>query len=211
MYKCSCTSDKSGARFQETADIFPIYQMSDQSQANTGTNRPLPETNSDVEEDTRELSSRLPKHGELATGRSSKRIRGLPFWYTPRSPGTHPRYNNNDGLSSESGSTSTARCNPGAHSTDTTEEASPFDAPMHLASSFTSGSDTVSSLVPTVPPTSLGLATQDGIEESLSSQDAVQASNNSTPEELVCLKVGVATPDDLVCPFIHLFRDRRYQ
>ena len=157
MHKCSCTSEKSGARFQETADICPTYQMSDQSQANTGTDRPLPETNSDEEEGTREPSSRLPKDGELATGRSSKRIRGLPLRCTPHSPlhpigGTHPRYNNNDGLSLESGSTSTARCNSGAHSTDTTEEASPFDAPMHLASSFTSASDTVPSLVPTVPP-----------------------------------------------------------
>ena len=193
--------------------------MSDQSHANTSTDRPLPEVNSNEEEENRELSSRLPIYGELATGRSSKRIRGLPpLLCTPRSPlhsigGTHSRHNNNDGFpwesgstsivwSLESGSTSTAQCNPGAQSTVTTEEASPFDIPMHTASSFTSASDTVPSLVPTVPPTSLGLTIQDGVEEeSFSSQDAVQASNNSMPEELVCLKVGVATPDDLVCPF----------
>ena len=212
--------------------------MSDQSHANTSTDRPLPEVNSNEEEEDRELNSRLPIYGELASGRS---IRGLPpLWCTPCSPlhpigGTHSRHNNNDGFPWESGSTSTVRslesgststvrslesgstsivrslesgstsiaqCNPGAQSTVTTEEASPFHIPMHTASSFTSASDTVPSLVPTIPPTSLGLTIQDGVkEESFSSQDAVQASNNSMPEELVCPKVGVATPDDLVCPF----------
>ena len=250
MHKSSWTSDKSGGRFQETADICLTYKMSDQSHANTGTDRPLPEVNSDEEEENRELSSRLPIYGELATRKS---IRGLPpLWCTPCSPlhpigGTHSRHNN-DGFplesgststvrslesgststvwsleggstsivrslesgststvrslesgstsivwslesgstsivrSLESGSTSTAQCNPGAQSTVTTEEASPFDIPMHTASSFTSASDTVPSLVPTVPPTSLGLTIQDGVkEESFSSQDAVQASNNSMP------------------------------
>lgn len=222
--------------------------MSDQSQANTGTKRALPELNSHEEEEAQEQSSLL-SDGELATGRSAKRIRidrGLSPWCTPCSPlnptadgcmvpwccctprsplhamgGTHSRDNNNDCFNSESDSIPAARCNPavrhnpGAQSTITAEEISPLDDQstlMHPASSFRSDLPfEPCSLLPAVPPTSLGLTTQDSMEESCSLQDSVQASNNGTPEELVCPKVRVASPDDLVCPFIHFFRDQNYQ
>ena len=214
--------------------------MSDQSQASTGTKRARPEFNSD---EPPEQSSLLSEYGELATGRSTKRIRmdrDLPPWCTPCSPlnppadgcmvpwccctprsplhamgSTHSRDNNNDCFNSESDSTSGARHNPGAQSTITTEQVPSFDDQstlMHSAPSFRSDLLFDScSLLPAIPPTSLGLTTQDSVEESCSSQDLAQASNNGTPEELVCPKVGVATPDDLVCPFIHLFRDQNYQ
>ena len=210
--------------------------MSDQSQASSGTKRAWPEFNSDEEEEVREQSTLPPEYGELATGRSTKRIRiDRSFLCTPCSPlnptadrctvpwclcttrsplhlmgGTHSSDNNDD---SESDFSSAARCNPGAQSNITTEEPSPFDDQSTLMhSSFRSDLPfDPCSLLPAVPPTSLGLTTQDSVEESCSSQDSVQASNNGTPEELVCLKVGVATPDDLVCPSIHFFRYQNYQ
>ena len=192
-------------------------QMSDQSEASTGTKRALPELNLD---EVPEQSSLL-SDGELVTGRSAKRIRidrGLSPWCTPCSPlnpaadgcmvpwccctprsplhamgGTHSR-DNNDCFNSESDSIPAVRHNPGAQSTITTEEISPLDDQstlMHPASSFRSDLPfEPCSLLPAVPPTSLGLTTQDSMEESCSSQDSVQASNNGTPEELVCPKVG---------------------
>ena len=193
-------------------------QMTDQSQASTGTKRAPPED--EVPE-----QSTLLFDGELATGKSTKRIRidwGLSPWCiscsslnptadgcmvpwcccTPRSPlhamgGTHSR-DNNDCFNSESDSTPVARRNPGARhnpgaqNTITTEEIPPLENQstlMHSAPSFRSDLpfDPCSPL-PAVPPTSLGLTTQDSMEESCSSQDSVQASNNGTPEELVCPK-----------------------
>ena len=159
-----------------------------------GIKRYRSETDSEEEaQEQRETEGFTLVSGELATGRSSaKRIKLVgsmttSAWYyqcTPRSP-----------LDPMAGSGSIG--NNGDCSTPATFQTNPPTSPTHLPTS------------PTHPPTSLWLSTPDRVEEE---QDSVQASNNGTPEELVCPPVGkVVTPDELVCPLEQHLMSKRDQ
>ena len=167
-------------------------------------------------QEQRETEGSALASGELATGRSStKRIKlvgSMTTWYqcTPRSPlvptaATGLRDNNRDCSASGAFQTDSSHAVPEGHGMQNTAAAP--SAPsvdnqttlMDYTDQSRSTVPTVRPLVPAHPPTSLWLGRRE------EDQDSVQASNNGTPEELVCTPVGhVVTPDELVFPLQHL-------